>query len=253
MRISRYVSPLLIVVLLVYVLSIASVNFSAPGAIFMLTLLTFAVALVILFAVAGRAIVMWIMSRLGARISIGRIVVSDKYAFIYDSDTEQGQIVGFSVVKLIPLIPTVDMDEDAKKVLLRNMESLVSLPADLEYGVIKLSTPDVQRMLQRVTAQYAALSAKAARSKNPQAYMDKLRTLEADKQRLVKSPPVVAVIYMKLYASGYTESEIKNKLDSYINQVKGIAQALQMDAKELRHVELIDFLHMQAIAGALAI
>jgi hypothetical protein len=35
--------------------------------------------------------------------------------------------------------------------------------------------------------------------------------------------------------------------------VKGIAQALQMDAKELRHVELIDFLHMQAIAGALAI
>jgi hypothetical protein len=144
------------------------------------------------------------------------------------------------------------MDEDAKKVLLRNMESLVSLPADLEYGIIKLSTPDVQKMLQRVTAQYAALSAKAARSKNPQAYMDKLRTLEADKQRLVKSPPVVAVIYMKLYTSGYTESEIKNKLDSYINQVKGIAQALQMDARELRHAELIDFLHMQAIAGALA-
>jgi hypothetical protein len=253
MRISRYVSPLLIVVLLVYILSIASMNFSAPGAIFMLALLTFAVALVILFAVAGRVIVMWIMSRLGARISIGKIVVSDKYAFIYDSDTEHGQIVGFSVVKLIPLIPTTDMDEDAKKVLLRNMESLVSLPADLEYGVIKLSTPDVQKMLQRVTAQYAALSAKAARSKNPQAYMDKLRTLEADKQRLVKSPPVVAVIYMKLYASGYTESEIKGKLDSYINQVKGIAQALQMDARELRHAELIDFLHMQAIAGALAI
>jgi hypothetical protein len=253
MRISRYVSPLLIVVLLVYILSIASMNFSAPGAIFMLALLTFAVALVILFAVAGRVIVMWIMSRLGARISIGKIVVSDKYAFIYDSDTEHGQIVGFSVVKLIPLIPTTDMDEDAKKVLLRNMESLVSLPADLEYGVIKLSTPDVQKMLQRVTAQYAALSAKAARSKNPQAYMDKLRTLEADKQRLVKSPPVVAVIYMKLYTSGYTESEIKGKLDSYINQVKGIAQALQMDARELRHAELIDFLHMQAIAGALAI
>lgn len=211
-----------------------------------ITLLALAISFV--FGLYGRYLLPIILSKLGMKIPIGDGYVDDMYVIVKNIDTDTGvsSVTGFSVVKLIPSSPSVDLTDDEKKVLLKNVESLLlSLPADSEYCVRKAPDPYLKKLLKKLDERISKIQARMSMSSKAggrnEALSTELNALLKEKERLLKSNPVTGIITVTLYATGKNEEEVKAKLKNLVQNIETISFQLQVNTKILRSFELYDF------------
>jgi len=255
-RISGVITSVLLMMFIVYVFTFVSLGGVNIVTLPWIALMTFALALAVFFAVAGRYVLPWLFKFFGIRYYIGSVEIDGPFAIIADFDSEgQGRRYrGFSVVKLIPTIPSVDMKEDEKKTLIRNTEAyLLSLPSDVEYGIIKTSSVEVQRLINQISSKIASIEAKmrARQGAAAASYERQRSALQAELQRISSSRPVAAMIYVKVFAEGDSVAEVKSKLENLVVNIKNSASSLNCQAVELKGPDLHDFLELQAVSRIL--
>jgi vacuolar-type H+-ATPase subunit F/Vma7 len=232
------------------VLSSGGVN---PVTLPWITIMTVAMAFVLVFAVFGRYILPVIFRKLGIKIPIGDGYIDDKYFIIVNFDTETGEkFRGFSVIKLIPTTPSVDLKDEDKKLLQRNVESLIlALPANIEFGIIKITDPMIKKLLNKLEQQIQKLQRPISLKPGqplPPSQQEKIAELQREKERIYKSNPVTGIMYIKVFAKGQTENELKNNLKQLIEQVETSAHSLQAFTKVLRGFDLFDFIEQQMLS-----
>ena len=173
---------------------------------------------------------------------IGDAVVDGKYFLVTNHDTEDAteKCSGFSIIKLIPMYPATDMSEDEKKKLVKDVEALIyALPTEVEYGIFKIGDPNVKKLLDKIDREIASKK----RAKDERAVAE----LVAEKERLLRSKPVAAIMFIKVFAKGSSVEEVKRKLDSLISQVESLAFSLRCYAMVLKDFDLRDFVEKEVV------
>ena len=252
MRVSSMAASILLTMFLVYILVVLSLGGVNIVTLPWIAIMTVSLAFTLIFALFGRYLLPIILAKLGAKIPVGDGYVDDRYFIITNFDAETGpRYAGFAVIKLIPTTPTVDLRDEDKKLLLRNVESLIlSLPTDIEYGIMKVVDPTVKRLLRRIEAEIAKYHARKATIKNPGAasHLDrKIAELERERERILRSNPVSGLIYIKVFAKGQTPEEVKEQLRRLVEQVESSAHSIQCITKVLRGFDLRDFIETQLL------
>lgn len=254
MRISSIAVSVLLTMFIFYVLTLVSLGGINIVTLPWIAIMTLGLAVVLVFALFGRYIFPVIFKKLGVKIPLGDGYIDDRFFIITNFDTESGfKYAGFSVIKLIPVTPSVDLRDDDKKLLLRNVESLIlTLPTDIEYGVMKVMDPAIKRLLKKIEAEISKYqSRKAASGKNPgvsSKYDRLISELERERERILKSNPVSGLIYVKVFARGMTPEEVKERLRRLTEQVESSAHSIQCIAKVLRGFDLYDFIESQFVS-----
>jgi len=254
MRISSIAVSILLTMFIFYVFTILSIGGVNIVTLPWIAIMSLALAIVLVFALFGRYIFPVIFGKLGIKIPLGDGYVDNMYFIVSNFDSEGGyKYAGFSIIKLIPLTPSVDLKDEDKKLLLRNVESLIlSLPTDIEYGIMKVLDPEIKRLLKKIEHEISKYqSRKAAAGKNPAAtskYDMKISELEKERERILKSNPVSGTIYIKVFAKGRTADEVKEKLRRLIDQVENLAHSIQCTAKVLKGFDLYDFVTAQLVS-----
>jgi len=255
MRISSIAVSILLTMFIFYVLTIVSLGGINIVTLPWIAIMTLAIALVLIFAIFGRYILPVVFKKFGIKIPLGDAYIDDKYFIVSNYDSEAGyKYAGFSVIKLIPLTPSVDLKDEDKKLLLRNVESLIlSLPTDIEYGIMKVLDPEIKRILKKIEHEISKYQSRKAAAKNPGAaskYDLKISELEKERERILKSNPVSGIIYIKVFAKGNSAEEVKEKLRRLIEQVETSAHSIQCIAKVLSSFDLYDFVESQLVSRA---
>lgn len=256
MKISNITSLLTLVMFIFYVFTIQSLGGVNAVTLPWIAIMTVALAVTIIFTLFGRYIMPTIMAKLGFKIYIGDMVIYKRYAIIKDFDQESGPpVAGFSVIKLIPSAPTVDMKEDDKRLLVKSVESfLLSIPTDTEFGILKIHEPILKKMIQRIRAEIKKVEAKAERAKSAIGYQRKLSALQEELERLQRSNPVSAIMFIKVIAKGMSEDDVKAELDKRITQIVSIAEhQLKCTTKVLEYLDLYDFIESELLGKVVRI
>lgn len=255
MRVSFIAVSVLLTMFIFYVMTLLSLGGVNAVTLPWVSLMTIGLAITLVFALFGRYLVPIILNRFGVKVPIGDGYVDDRYYIVSNFDTESGyKYSGFSVIKLIPTVPSVDLKDEDKKLLLRNVESFIlSLPTDIEYGIMKIMDPSVKHLLRKIEAEIAKYQARKAAMKNPATaskYDRIISELERERERILKSNPVSGIIYLKVFAKGRTPEEVKERLRRLIEQVESLAHSIQCIPKVLRGFDLYDFIEAQLISRA---
>jgi len=255
MRISSISVSILMTMFIFYVLTVVSIGGINIITLPWIAIMTLGIAITLIFAMFGRYILPVIFRKFGIKIPLGDAYIDDKYFIVSNYDTESGyKYAGFSVIKLIPLTPSVDLKDEDKKLLLRNVESLIlSLPTDIEYGIMKVMDPEIKRILKKIEHEISKYQSRKAATKNPGAtskYDLKISELEKERERILKSNPVSGIIYIKMFAKGNSAEEVKEKLRRLIEQVETSAHSIQCIAKVLSSFDLYDFVESQLVSRA---
>lgn len=253
MRVSAISTSVLLIVFLFYVLTWLNLGGVNVVTLPWLAVMTAAIAVTMIFSLYGRYLLPVILRKMGTKIYVGDGWIDDQYFIVTNYDSESGmKYSGFSVVKLIPTTPSVDLRDDDKKLLLRNVESLIlSLPSDVEYGIMKVMDPSIKRLLKRIESEIGKYYARKAGTKNPgvsSKYDRKIADLERERERILKSNPVSGIIYVKVFAKGRTPEEVKEKLRRLIEQVSSTAHTIQCTYKVLSSLDLYDFIESQVVS-----
>ncbi|MEM3964449.1 MAG: hypothetical protein QW584_01835 [Thermofilaceae archaeon] len=253
MRVSAISTSVLLIVFLFYVLTWLNLGGVNVVTLPWLAVMTAAIAVTMIFSLYGRYLLPVILRKMGTKIYVGDGWIDDQYFIVTNYDSESGmKYSGFSVVKLIPTTPSVDLMDDDKKLLLRNVESLIlSLPSDVEYGIMKVMDPSIKRLLKRIESEIGKYYARKAGTKNPgvsSKYDRKIADLERERERILKSNPVSGIIYVKVFAKGRTPEEVKEKLRRLIEQVSSTAHTIQCTYKVLSSLDLYDFIESQVVS-----
>lgn len=253
MRVSAISTSVLLIVFLFYVLTWLNLGGVNVVTLPWLAVMTVALAVAMVFSLYGRYLLPVILRKMGTKIYVGDGWIDDQYFIVTNYDSESGmKYSGFSVVKLIPTTPSVDLRDDDKKLLLRNVESLIlSLPSDVEYGIMKVMDPSIKRLLKRIESEIGKYYARKAGTKNPgvsSKYDRKIADLERERERILKSNPVSGIIYVKVFAKGRTPEEVKEKLRRLIEQVSSTAHTIQCTYKVLSSLDLYDFIESQVVS-----
>jgi len=243
----------LLIVFLFYVLTWLNLGGVNVVTLPWLAVMTVALAVTMIFSLYGRYLLPVILRKMGTKIYVGDGWIDDQYFIVTNYDSESGmKYSGFSVVKLIPTTPSVDLRDDDKKLLLRNVESLIlSLPSDVEYGIMKVMDPSIKRLLKRIESEIGKYYARKAGTKNPgvsSKYDRKIADLERERERILKSNPVSGIIYVKVFAKGRTPEEVKERLRRLIEQVSSTAHTIQCTYKVLSSLDLYDFIESQVVS-----
>jgi len=255
-RVSSIAVSVLLTMFIFYIMTLVSLGGVNAVTLPWISLMTLGLALALVFALFGRYLIPVILVRFGVKVPVGDGYVDDRYFIVSNFDTESGyRYSGFSVVKLIPTVPSVDLRDEDKKLLLRNVESLIlTLPTDVEYGVMKVMDPTIKRLLRRIEAEIAKYQSRKATFKNPAAaskYDRIISELERERERILKSNPVSGIIYLKVFAKGRTPEEVKEKLRRLVEQVESIAHSIQCIPKVVRGFDLYDFVEAQLVSRAI--
>lgn len=253
MRVSAISTSVLLIVFLFYVLTWLNLGGVNVVTLPWLAVMTVALAVTMIFSLYGRYLLPVILRKMGTKIYVGDGWIDDQYFIVTNYDSESGmKYSGFSVVKLIPTTPSVDLRDDDKKLLLRNVESLIlSLPSDVEYGIMKVMDPSTKRLLKRIESEIGKYYARKAGTKNPgvsSKYDRKIADLERERERILKSNPVSGIIYVKVFAKGRTPEEVKERLRRLIEQVSSTAHTIQCTYKVLSSLDLYDFIESQVVS-----
>ncbi|MEM1695931.1 MAG: hypothetical protein QXU26_01890 [Thermofilaceae archaeon] len=253
MRVSAISTSVLLIVFLFYVLTWLNLGGVNVVTLPWLAVMTVALAVAMVFSLYGRYLLPVILRKMGTKIYVGDGWIDDQYFIVTNYDSESGmKYSGFSVVKLIPTTPSVDLRDDDKKLLLRNVESLIlSLPSDVEYGIMKVMDPSIKRLLKKIESEIGKYYARKAGTKNPgvsSKYDRKIADLERERERILKSNPVSGIIYVKVFAKGRTPEEVKEKLRRLIEQVSSTAHTIQCTYKVLSSLDLYDFIESQVVS-----
>jgi len=243
----------LLIVFLFYVLTWLNLGGVNVVTLPWLAVMTVALAVTMICSLYGRYLLPVILRKMGTKIYVGDGWIDDQYFIVTNYDSESGmKYSGFSVVKLIPTTPSVDLRDDDKKLLLRNVESLIlSLPSDVEYGIMKVMDPSIKRLLKRIESEIGKYYARKAGTKNPgvsSKYDRKIADLERERERILKSNPVSGIIYVKVFAKGRTPEEVKERLRRLIEQVSSTAHTIQCTYKVLSSLDLYDFIESQVVS-----
>ncbi|MEM4863197.1 MAG: hypothetical protein QW706_08485 [Candidatus Nezhaarchaeales archaeon] len=246
-------TSVLLIVFLFYVLTWLNLGGVNVVTLPWLAVMTVALAVAMVFSLYGRYLLPVILRKMGTKIYVGDGWIDDQYFIVTNYDSESGmKYSGFSVVKLIPTTPSVDLRDDDKKLLLRNVESLIlSLPSDVEYGIMKVMDPSIKRLLKKIESEIGKYYARKAGTKNPgvsSKYDRKIADLERERERILKSNPVSGIIYVKVFAKGRTPEEVKEKLRRLIEQVSSTAHTIQCTYKVLSSLDLYDFIESQVVS-----
>jgi len=252
-RVSAISTSVLLIVFLFYVLTWLNLGGVNVVTLPWLAVMTVALAVTMIFSLYGRYLLPVILRKMGTKIYVGDGWIDDQYFIVTNYDSESGmKYSGFSVVKLIPTTPSVDLRDDDKKLLLRNVESLIlSLPSDVEYGIMKVMDPSTKRLLKRIESEIGKYYARKAGTKNPgvsSKYDRKIADLERERERILKSNPVSGIIYVKVFAKGRTPEEVKERLRRLIEQVSSTAHTIQCTYKVLSSLDLYDFIESQVVS-----
>jgi hypothetical protein len=252
-RVSSIAVSVLLTMFIFYLLIIVSLGGVNAVTLPWVAIMTLALALTLIFAMFGRYLVPILMKKAGIKIYIGDAYIDDQYFIVTNFDTESGyRYAGFSVIKLIPTTPSVDLKDEDKKLLLRNVESLIlTLPTDVEFGILKVMDPTIKRLLRKIEAEISKYQSRKASVKNPgvaSKYDRKIAELERERERILKSNPVSGVIYIKVFAKGRTAEEVKEKLRRLIEQVETSAHSIQSIPKVVRGFDLYDFVESQLVS-----
>lgn len=255
MRISSIAVSILLTMFVFYVLTILSLGGINYVTLPWIAIMTLALAITLIFALFGRYMFPVLFKRFNVKIPLGDAYVDDKYFIVSNFDTESGlRYAGFSVIKLIPVTPSVDLKDEDKKLLLRNVESMIlALPTDVEYGVMKVLDPTIKRLLRKIEAEISKYQSRKAAIKNPGAaskYDRLISELERERERILKSNPVSGIIYVKVFAKGRTPDEVKEKLKKLIEQVESTAHSIQCIPKVLSSLDLYDFVESELVSRA---
>jgi len=255
-RVSSVATSMLLVMFVFYLLTVMSAGGINIVTLPWIAIMTAALAATLIFALFGRYIFPVIFRKLGVKVPIGDGYIDDKYYVISNFDTESGfRYAGFSVIKLIPTTPSVDLKDEDKKLLLRNVESLIlTLPSDVEFGVMKVMDPTIKRLLKKIEAEISKYYSRKASTKNPgvaSKYDRKIAELEKERERILKSNPVSGIIYVKVFAKGRDEEEVKERLRRLIEQVESTAHSIQCIPKVLSYFDLQDFVEAQLVSRAI--
>lgn len=255
MRVSFIAVSVLLTMFMFYVMTLMSLGGVNAVTLPWVSLMTLSLALSLVFALFGRYLIPILLSRLGVGVPVGDGYVDDRYFIVSNFDTETGyRYAGFSVIKLIPTTPSVDLRDEDKKLLLRNVESLIlTLPTDVEFGILKVVDPEIKRLLRRIEAEIAKYQARKAAVRNPSAasrYDRIIAELERERERILRSNPVSGLIYLKVFARGRSPEEVRERLRSLIEQVVTTAHSIQCIPKVVRGFDLYDFVEAQLVSRA---
>ncbi|MEM2260941.1 MAG: hypothetical protein QXK24_00675 [Ignisphaera sp.] len=253
MKVSSISTSVLLIIFLFYILTWLNLGGVNVITLPWISLMTVALVIAMIFSLYGRYIIPIILRKLGIKIYIGDGWIDDKYFIVTNYDSETGiKYSGLSVIKLIPTTPSVDLREEDKKLLLRNIESLIlALPSDVEYGIMKVMDPSIKKLLKKIETEIGKYYARKAGSKNPgvtSKYDRKIADLERERERILKSNPVSGIIYVKVFAKGRTAEEVKEKLKKLIEQVSSSAHTIQCTYKVLNSLDLYDFIEAQLVS-----
>ncbi|MEM1694427.1 MAG: hypothetical protein QXK07_04315 [Desulfurococcaceae archaeon] len=253
MKVSSISTSILLIMFLFYVLTWLNLGGVNVVTLPWIAIMTVALVIAMIFSLYGRYLIPIILKKMGVKIYIGDGWIDDQYYIVTNFDSESAmKYSGFSVVKLIPTTPSVDLRDDDKKLLLRNVESLIlSLPSDVEYGVMKVMDPSIKRLLKRIESEISKYYARKAGTRNPgvsSKYDRKIADLERERERILKSNPVSGIIYVKVIAKGRTPEEVKEKLKRLIEQVCSTAHTIQCTYKVLNSLDLYDFIEAQIVS-----
>ncbi|MEM4584189.1 MAG: hypothetical protein QXV28_07590 [Ignisphaera sp.] len=253
MKVSAISTSVLLIIFLFYVLTWLNLGGVNVVTLPWLAIMTVALVVAVIFSLYGRYLIPIILKKFGAKIYVGDGWIDDHYFIVTNYDSESGmRYSGFAVVKLIPTTPSVDLQDEDKKLLLRNVESLIlSLPSDVEYGIMKVMDPSIKRLLKKIESEIGKYYARKAGTKNPgvsSKYDRKIAELEKERERILKSNPVSGIIYVKVFAKGRTPEEVKEKLKRLIEQVASTAHTIQCTYKVLNSLDLYDFIEAQVIS-----
>lgn len=256
MRISSIAASILLTMFIFYIMIVMSLGGVNAVTLPWIALMTIGLSITLVFALFGRYLLPVILFKFGIKIPIGDGYVDNKYFIVSNFDTESGHTYsGFAVIKLIPTTPSVDLRDEDKKLLLRNVESLIlTLPTDVEYGILKVMDPTIKRLLRKIEAEIAKYQSRKASLKNPSAsskYDRLISELERERERILKSNPVSGLIYLKVFAKGRTPEEVKEKLRRLIEQVETSAHSIQCIPKVIKGFDLYDFVEAQLISRAI--
>lgn len=253
MKVSSVSYSLLLLLFIVFLMAATSLGFNAVTLPW-LALMAASISVAVVFALFGRYLLPPILKRLGVKIYIGDMKIYDKYVIVEGVDSTAARYVGFSVVKLIPTTPAMDMAEKERESLLRSMENLVrQFPVDAEFGVRIGVDPDIQRLLKAIQSEKQKYIARKAATTNPGAhtrYDLKIQQLMKEEERLLKSPPISGFIYVKVIAHGYTEEEVVAELDKAISRVAAAAASINAIPQVLTSLDLYDFIEAQLVPKA---
>ena len=209
-----------------------------------------------IFAKYGDKIMPWIFTKLKMRYYIGDLMIDGKYVIVKNYDSPEGDTVtGFSVVKVVPLSPAVDAKDEEKKRLLREAEAFIrAVPTDTIYCIRKSMSTTVDEMLRTIKKEIARIQAKMARARNNPGAMRmlemRLSQLQKEFERISTSNPVGGTIYVKVFAKGRSEDEVKEKLDNMIEVIKTQVHSLNAIAIPLQSTQLHDLLRAELLGRA---
>lgn len=250
MKISQTANAIMLFMFLLAVVVFVNLGVSGINMVTLpwISIIILGLALSVVFGLYGRYILPIIFTRFGVKIPIGDGYVDEKYVIIKNIDTDTGvsSVAGFSVIKLIPTTPSVDLPDKEKDTLLKNVESLLlSLPADSEYCVRKALDPYLKKLIKRMEDRIVKLQAKVTMSSKQgsrnEAISTELSALMKEKERLLKSNPVTGLITVTVYATGKTEEEVKAKLRNLIEHIEMLSIQLQVTTRVLTWFDLYDF------------
>ena len=256
MRIGTYSVATLILLDLLLIMMITSLSPSNPLALPYFTLLVIVIVIDHIIALYGRYLFPFIKKKVFRSKEtgfIGSIAIKDKYCIISGADIPKGRYAGFSVFKVIPLKPSPDLPEKAKAKLLETMETLVvSLPEICNYGVIKAPPYDIERAKRKIEAEISKLRARMSTFGDKTGkYARQIEALEKEKERLEKFRPQKSIGYIQVFAYGYSEEEVMEKLNELIARVEAsFPPTLQLKVKLLKDYDLHDFIHLLGLGSA---
>lgn len=255
-RLSSVAVSILLVMFMFYVLTLTSMGGVNVVTLPWISIMTAALAATLIFAIYGRYVLPVIFKKFGVKIPLGDGYIDDCYFIVGNYDTESGfKYSGFSVVKLIPTTPSVDLRDDDKKLLLRNVESFIlTLPSDIEFGIMRTIDPEIKKLLKKIESEIAKFQSRKGSTKNPglqSKYDRKIEELVRERERILKSNPMSSVIYIKVHAKGRSQDEVKEKLKNLIEQVESSVHSLQCIPKVIKYFDLQDFIEAQLISRAI--
>ena len=176
--------------------------------------------------------------------------VDDKYVIVTRADSKF-PYVGFSVIKVIPLTPTVDMKDEEKLRIIKSLEALVySLPAPLQYCMSKMPSKEVLSEIKKLQTELARYEALASKHRGLEARVEAIRQ---ELQRLRRSSIMVSGLYMKVYCSDFTEERVKECLEKMIASVVASVSQINARAEVLRYTDLWEYLELEKKGEAYSI
>lgn len=253
MRISSITTSILLLIFLFYLLSWISLGGINAVTLPWMVIWTIFLVIALVMALYGRYLLPVLLHKLGVKFYIGDGYIDGNYFIATNYDAEGAyRYAGFSVIKLIPTTPSVDLRDEDKKLLLRNVESMIlSLPSDVEFGIMKTTDPHIKKLLQKIENEISKYYARKAASKNPGSssrYDRKIAELEKERERILSSNPVTGIIYIKVYSKARTVEELKENLKKLIDQAASLAHTIQCNYKVLSGFDLYDFIEAEGVS-----